>query len=92
MKSTHVLDCTEMAIPSWWPTNGPKLIPLVKGKYGLDWDVVESELTADFVAAIRKAIPTRDRSTTCYLQEAYDRPIGFRERALPRGTVIKVKQ
>jgi hypothetical protein len=89
MKATHVLDCTGMILPSWWPKDGPKVIPLVKGKHGLDWDVVEGDLPADFVASLRKAIPSRDRAYTHYIDEAYFKPMGFLERALPKGTAIR---
>jgi len=88
MKSTHVLDCTRMKLPPWWPKDGPKILPLVKGVHEYDWDLVKGEIPADFYAALIKNIITRDTGIN-YLHSARRKPIGFMERTLPKGAVIR---
>lgn len=91
MKATHVLDCTQMALPVWWPKDGPKILPLVKGRHEYDWDLVKDEIPADFYATLVKNIVTRDTGIN-YLASARRKPIGFRERTMPKGAVIRALQ
>ncbi|WP_297813644.1 hypothetical protein [uncultured Methylophaga sp.] len=40
-----VLDITNVErLPQWWPEDAPKLIPLRKGRYSADYDVIEERI------------------------------------------------
>jgi len=88
MKSTHVLDCTRMKLPPWWPNDGPKILPLVKGPHEYDWYLVRAEIPESFYATLIENIIHRDTGIN-YTKSAMKKPIGFRERTLPIGAVIR---
>lgn len=77
MPKKYYLDMgTAQFLPDWWPDDAPRLIRVVPGQYGRDWDVVMEELSEEFQALIREAASSTQPNA------AKNLPIGFDKEGL----------
>lgn len=74
------LDLTNAVKPKFWKDGDPLMLPCETGTHHLDYDIIESELPADFVAKMRECTlrvkdPEQVRRHGDFMEQA---PVGFR--------------
>lgn len=90
MNTRYMLDLTGAKLPDWWPEWSQKVIPLRKGRYWKEFDVIEDEMPPGWKGKMwlhyKRVGRARPSDSMVY-------PIGVDRYRLPEGAVIiEVKQ
>ena len=87
MKSNrYVLDLTNAKLPNWFPEWCPRVMPLRKGQYFKDFDVIEEEMPPGWKGKMWMHYRRVGRG---FQTDRMVFPIGVDKHRLPKGAVIK---
>lgn len=84
MKGQLYIDLSEAKLPDEWPKHWPLRIPVRRGQYQLDYDVVEEKMPGGWRAEANEYLDQRDNGQVF----SHDLPLGFNASTLPPGAVI----